>query len=175
MIIYDFRNQSLIDFNQILIGLFFLAFGLFAFLLLPKYKPSTKQNWYTDFFGLTKDDIANKTFMFPKAAKLMGIMAFIGAGLIFFMQTKDYIYVNNISYFERIKSFSSRIDSVKTNSLFGMDYMTIHIKDKTFNFNIDSRYIANRKLLTNDSIKIDYFETKAEKNQDFEIIMIELK
>lgn len=175
MTIYDYGNQNLIDYKQITIGLFFLLSGFFCFKFLSKYKPEAKEDFSTRFLGLSKNQVAEKINTLPKIAKMMGIILFLAAGLFFFIQIKSYVYVKNIRYFENVKSLTARIDSVQTNYLFGSNYLTLYIKNKSFFIVQDKRYLTYRNLLINDSIKIEYFENKFGKSINLEVVKIELK
>ncbi len=175
MIIYDYQNQNLIDFKQLIVALFLILFGLFCFFILSKYKPDAKEDFSTRLLGLTKSQIANKISEFPKISKMMGIMVFIISGFLIYTQMKDYYYVRNISHFENIKTISGRIDSVSMSNLFGTDYVTLHLNDKSFCIAHDSKYVAYRNLLKDDSVRIEYFESNRDKLIDFEVVKIELK
>lgn len=61
------------------------------------------------------------------------------------------------------------------NNLFGSDYMTLHLSDMSFCVAHDSRYVAFRNLLKNDSVRIEYFENYSGKLIDIEVVKFELK
>lgn len=85
MIIYDYQNQNLIDYKHLINGFFLILVGLFLF-IFSKYKPEAKEDFFTDLFGLTKFQLAEKINNFSKISKMMGIIIFITSGFFFILQ-----------------------------------------------------------------------------------------
>ncbi|WP_346859449.1 hypothetical protein [uncultured Draconibacterium sp.] len=157
-IIYNFANQSACDLNQVLIGIILLVIGVVMFFVFSKYRPEIKENIYTRVFGHTREDLIKKSQMTPKIFKMVGVIIFIGAVLILFPQVKNYFYTNHTPFFVDTESINCKIDSVKTNKILNSDYISIYTDNKKFTILKDSRYVAFRNLLKNDSIAIEYFE-----------------
>jgi hypothetical protein len=179
MVIYDFQNQDTINFSQILISLFLLALGLLFFFVFSKYKPEIKENFSIQFHRLSRTDQVEYLNITPKIFKMMGIVVFLSSIFILYTQFSNYFYVKNIRFFENTKSMTCRIDKTYRQNLFGSEYIAIAVKTKTFFIVKDSRYIANRNLLNNDSVTIEYFEKavdlKHRKSLSTEVLKIEIK
>lgn len=177
-IIYNFANQNDFDLNQVLIGIILLVIGVVFFFVFSKYKPEIKEDFSTRILGQTREDLIEKSKMTPKIFKMLGVIIFIGALLILFSQAKNYFYINYTPYFVDTKSIDCKIDSVKTNNILDSDYISIYADNKTFTVLKDSRYVALRNLLKNDSITIEYFVETSKRmpnSKDTVVLKIELK
>jgi len=179
MIIFDYGNQNLINYPFIIIGIFLFAFGLFAFFLSFKIKPEIREDFMTRFLGYSRERLVEHANFFPVFVKLFGTIFFVLSLCIFYVQLEPYIYTKNVNYFENINSLSARIDSIETKTFLRTNTITFYVKNNSFSIIEDSRYVGNRNLIPNDSIRIDYFEKEMKtghmKIKYFEVTRIELK
>jgi len=126
--------------------------------LFSKYRPNLKEDLFSKFLRYSRIDLIEQAKNAPEIFKMMGIMFFITSIFIFIIQFKEYFYVKNLQYFEETKSMTCRIDSVKTQSFFSVELITIFTKNNEFVISKDERYLIHRNLLKNDSITIEYFQ-----------------
>ena len=178
MLIFDYRNQNLLDYQFIILGFILLITGLTFLLRFSKVRLETKENYISRLFGFSKEMFDKQENEFP-FIKSISIFFIVVSFPILYLQFEPYIYTKNINCFENINSLSARIDSVETKAFLGANTITFYVKNKSFSIIEDSRYVGNRNLAPNDSVRIDYFEKELKighmKVKCFEVTRIELK
>lgn len=179
MLLFDYRNQNLINYQFVMVGIIFLLIGLFAFFISFKMKPEIREDFSTRLLCFSRERLEEHARFFPPFVKLFGIFLFLFSVYILYIQLEPTIYLKNVNSFENINSLSTRIDSLETNNLLEMNTITLYVKDKSFTIIKDSRYVGYRNLMSNDSIRIEYFEKESSaghmKTKYFEVTRIELK
>jgi len=133
------------------------AVGLFMFFIMGKTEQVTDKKILKYFLDLSPFEVKEFANLSYKMAKFMGVLLMFISSSILLVESKDYLYTNNISYFENIKLLTTRVTDIQISDNFGVDFISIDTDKNTFHL-LKNRFIDDNKISLGDSIEIEYFE-----------------
>ncbi len=166
-VVWDLSNKTIFTWDSISLILFFILFGIFSKMIFL-YKP--KKNWISLIYNFSNEFYFKgkliSNFMFA-------ISVFISI-LILGNNLKEIFYTKNIGLFEKEISTSGIINKIEYEDYFGYKMIFLDVNNYQFTIIPDERYVSNRSLIVNDSIKVNYFK-KYEKNNNSKLVVTRIE